>query len=281
MTSVNTAYLKNPSIKGEQIVFITDDDLWSVHKLGGTAKRLTNSHGIPRDPFISPDGKQVAYLSNDNGQYDIYLIPIEGGIPKRVTYKGVVRLTGWKDSKTLSFMTNTDAFSPRVTFLYELNIQTKKEVALNLGHASCLIYDGKKRVLGRNIGDPARWKRYRGGTAGTLWIDEGKQGKDNFKKLLPKLKTNLANPLWIDGRIFFISDHEGVGNIYSCLSTGRGLKRHTHSDPYYVRSFSYDEGVLCYQRGASIFIQDINGTKPQEVAIHVPSSFNQSAFSSP
>lgn len=275
MTSVNTAYLKSPSLKGEQIVFITDDDLWSVNKLGGTAKRLTNSHGLCKDPFISPDGKQIAYLSNESGQNDIYLIPLEGGVPTRLTYKGIVRLTGWKDNNTLSFATNSDAFSPRVTLLYEINVKTKKETALNLGHATYLTYEGKKRVLGRNIGDPARWKRYRGGTAGTLWVDE--QGKDNFKKLLPKLKTNLANPLWIEGRIYFISDHEGVGNIYSCLPTGRGLKRHTHSDPYYVRSFSYDEGTLCFQAGATLYIQDIEGKKAQEVSVSVPSSFNQAS----
>lgn len=270
----NNAYLKTPSLHGENIIFCTDDDLWLVSLFGGKARRITNSHGISHSPFISPEGDKVAFLSNDEGQSDIYLQDIWGGISKRLTFFGVNRISGWKDKNTLIYASNSQTFSLRVTFLYELDINTLKVKPLNLGHASILVNSGKKRVLGRNIGDPARWKRYRGGTAGTLWIDE--KGDDKFKKLLPNLKTNLANPLWIDDRIFFISDHEGVGNIYSVLSSGRGLKRHTHCDPYYVRSFSYYEGKICYQAGAEIHVLDLSSGKSQDVSIEVPSSFNQS-----
>ena len=274
MEGINSAYLKTPSLKGDIIVFITDDDLWSVSRFGGSAHRLTNSHGICREPHISPDGSKIAYLNNSNGQYDIYCIAVQGGIPERITYRGVNRLTGWKDNNNLSFSSNSDTFSPRVTFLYDINIKSKKETAVNLGHASCLIMNGKKRLLGRNIGDPARWKRYRGGTAGTLWIDEN--GKDNFKKLLPNIKSNFSNPQWIEEKVFFISDHEGIGNIYSVATNGRGLKRHTHCDSFYVRSFNHDDGFLCYQSGASIYLTEIKSGESTLVNIKVPSSFNQS-----
>ncbi|MCF8058848.1 MAG: PDZ domain-containing protein [Bacteriovoracaceae bacterium] len=274
MKSINTAYLKSPTIKGDHIVFVTDDDLWSVSRFGGRAIRLTNSHGMCFEPHISPDGTRIAYLSNANGQFDIYLIPIEGGIPERLTYKGVNALTGWKNNSTLSFASNSDTFSPRVTFLYEKHVDTRKETPVNLGHAKCLIHDGKKRILGRNIGDPARWKRYRGGTAGTLWIDE--QGQDNFKKLLPKIKSNLSAPKWINQRVFFISDHEGIGNIYSVATNGRGMKRHTHCEDYYVRSFDHDNGLICYQSGAELFLLELKSGISTLVEINVPSSFNQS-----
>lgn len=273
-TYANNAYLKNPSLRGDNLIFCTDDNLWLVSVHGGKARRISNSHGIDQTPFISPQGETVAFLSNDQGQSDIYLQDIWGGIPKRLTFFGVTRISGWKNSRTIIYSTNAHTFSPRVTFLYELDIETLKSKPLNLGHATLLAYDGKKRVLGRNIGDPARWKRYRGGTAGTLWIDE--KGDDKFKKLLPNLKTNVANPEWIEGRIFFISDHEGVGNIYSVLPTGRGLKRHTHCDPYYVRSFSHDNGRICYQSGAELHLLDLTSGKSHTLEIEVPSSFNQS-----
>jgi len=274
-TASPLAYLQQPSIHQETIVFATDDDLWSISIFGGDARRLTNSQGLTSSPFISPDGSQVAYLATDHGQTDIFIIPIKGGIPKRITYVGVNRISGWQDNASLIYASNFETFSPRVTMLHKLNIKTHKSTPVNLGHCSCLVSDGKVRVLGKNIGDPARWKRYRGGTAGTLWVDE--TGKDQFKQILPKLKSNLANPIIIEKKIFFISDHEGVGNIYSCTYKGGSLKRHTHSEKYYVRNFSASEGRITYQAGASLFLLELKTNTIVELDILVASSFNQSS----
>jgi len=274
MTQFNSAYLTSPSIHGDTIAFVSDDDIWRTTRYGGNAIRLTNSHGISRSPLFAPNGENLAYLTNDQGQEDIYLIPPFGGQPLRLTFVGVQRICCWKDNKTLIFASNNDTFSPRVTFLYELNIKTLEKKPLQLGQALSFVTDGKTRVLGRNTGDPARWKRYRGGTAGTLWVDT--EGEDNFKQLMPKLKSNLTNPLLIDGKIFFISDHEGIGNIYSCNFKGANVKRITNEKTYYVRSFSYDQGIILYQSAASLYQLELKTNTVVRVDIHVPSSFNQS-----
>ena len=275
MPTINNAYLKNPSIKGDHLIFCTDDDLWLSSIRGGVARRITNATGTCQTPFINPKEESVAYISNDDGQNEIYIQNIYGGEKSKLTSIGVNKISGWKDSKTIIFSSSSLTFSPRVTFLYELNIETKKVAPLNLGHASCLNFNGQKRLLGRNIGDPARWKRYRGGTAGTLWLDN--HGNDDFKKLLPKLKTNIANPLWIKDKIYFISDHEGIGNIYSVTSNGKVIQRHTHSQNYYVRSFSSDGNNICYQAGAELYLLSVDSNKEKRIEIRVPSSFNQSS----
>ena len=267
------AYLQQPSLHGDRIVFISDDDLWTVSCLGGLARRLTTSRGRVSSPHFSPDGDQLAYLSNDHDQWDIHLIPAEGGIPQRVTYSGVQRLSGWKDSHTLIYASDAETFSPRIVELYELNLKTGESRAFNYGHASCLHFEGKKSVLGRNVGDPARWKRYRGGTAGTLWVDNS--GRGQFRQILKKLPTNLANPLWIEGRIYFISDHEGVGNIYSCSPQGTHLKRHSHCGEYYVRSFSHHQGVIVYQSGGDLFQLELVSGRAELLSIEVNSGFTQ------
>lgn len=275
------AYLQTPTHNQDHdcLIFATDDDLWHVSSSGGMAARITNSKGSASSPKLSPKGDRVAYLGTDSGQRDIYIMDSKGGMAKRLTYQGVLNLCGWENDHTLIFSSNTNTFSPRVSFLYSIHIDTLEIKEIGLGHAATLISHKGRRVLGRNNGDPARWKRYRGGTAGTLWLEEK---KGQFRQILKSLKSNLANPLWIEDkalgqnpRLFFISDHEGIGNIYSCNQRGTGVKRHSDSEQFYVRSFSYHKGQIIYQAGADLYKYQLSSDHSEVLNIHVPSSFNQ------
>ncbi len=112
---------------------------------------------------------------------------------------------------------------------------------------------GGARLIGRNTADPARWKRYRGGTAGHLWIDAA--GTGAFRRMT-ELAGNLTSPMWIGDRIWFLSDAEGVGNLYSCRPDGGGLRRHTDHDDYYARHAQTDGTRIVYQCGADIWLFD-------------------------
>ena len=95
---------------------------------------------------------------------------------------------------------------------------------------------GGRRAIGRNTADPARWKRYRGGRVGQLWMEDGSGGR--FSQL--KLQGNLSTPMWLGERLYFLSDAEGIANLYSCAPDGSALRRHTHHADYYARHAATD-----------------------------------------
>ncbi len=133
---------------------------------------------------------------------------------------------------------------------------------------------GNARVIGRNTADPARWKRYRGGTAGHLWIDAS--GSGEFRRM-SELTGNITSPMWGGERIYFLSDAQGVGNLYSCLPDGTGLRRHTDHADYYARHAASDGRRIVYQCGAEVWLFDPASDRSQRVAIGVPAHRAQAA----
>ncbi len=243
-------YYRYPTINEDRIVFVAEDDLWSVKIGDGIAQRFTANLGEVSHPSFSPDGNWIAFVGREEGCSEVYVMPSVGGPAKRLSYLGSdVIVVGWKDQKVI-FATNYAQPFNRIFELYTVDIDGDEIEKLPFGPARNVSFGEKGIVIGRNTADPARWKRYRGGTAGEIWIDE--DGNGDFHKLL-ELKGNLANPMWIGNRIYFISDHEGIGNIYSCLPNGKELKKHTHHEDFYVRNASTDGQRIVYHAGADIF----------------------------
>ena len=146
---------------------------------------------------------------------------------------------------------------------------------LPLGQVNHLAFGpGKAMVIGRNTADPARWKRYRGGTAGHLWIDA--TGSGTFRRMT-ELTGNITSPMWIGERVYFLSDSEGVGNLYSVKPDGSGLTRHTDHDDFYARHAQTDGKRIVYQCGADIYLFDPAIGSTSKVPIRVPAHRTQAA----
>jgi tricorn protease len=249
-------YYRFPSIHADTLVFVCEDDLWTVPVSGGVARRLTSGRGEVSRPVFSPDGSRIAFTGREEGAAEVTVMPAAGGELRRLTFLGALtRAVGWTpDGKEIVFASNARGAFAFPSELYAVPAAGGEVRALGLGPGDDLCFGpGAARVLGRNRKDPAFWKRYRGGTAGELWADP--RGKGEFRRLV-KTGGNLAWPMAAAGRVFFVSDHEGTGNLYSCRVDGRDLRRHTAHKEFYVRNPSTDGARIAYQLGAGLRVFD-------------------------
>ncbi|HEY1350611.1 MAG TPA: PDZ domain-containing protein [Ktedonobacteraceae bacterium] len=263
-------YVRFPTIHGDRIVFVAEDDLWQVSSTGGRAERLTSSVGEMKYPRFSPDGLSLAFLGQEEGPGEIYIMAAEGSEARRLTYQGVSTVVGWSPTgDAILFASAAGSAHFREQLLYAIPPDGGETRLLPVGMANAIAYGPAHAVvIGRNIGEPARWKRYRGGTAGYLWCDE--HGTGEFRRLL-HLPGNLAGPCWIGERLYFLSDHEGVGNIYSCTPSGEDLRRHTQHADFYARNLSGDGERLVYHAGADLYLFDPRAGESRLVDVHLPS----------
>ena len=276
---MTSGYYRFPTIHNEMIVFVSEDDLWSVGLSGGLARRLTSNLGEVTYPMLSPDGEWLAYVGQEEGAAEVYVTPAAGGRARRLTYlSSGCRVLGWMpDGQNIIFTSNYGQVVNSEYALFRVDREATNGAVTSLpyGPARAITFGPAGQVvLGRYTGDPARWKRYRGGTAGHLWID--RTGNGQFERFLTDLPGNIASPMWITpqtgtnvdgGRIFFVSDHEGIGNLYSTQPDGSDLRRHTDHEGYYVRNPSSDGQRIVYHVGADIFVYDVTEDHETRVTI--------------
>ena len=271
-----SGYLRQPALSGDTIAFVCDDDIWTVSASGGVARRLTAGLGEPSTPSFSADGKWIAFVGRDEQHPEVYLMPSEGGPARRMTWLGPdVMVRGWTPQGDIVFVTTHGQPFFRNYRAFTLSPGGGLPTMLALGQVNHLAFGPDNiRVIGRNTADPARWKRYRGGTAGHLWIDA--EGSGIFRRMT-ELTGNITSPMLIGGRVWFLSDAEGVGNLYSCKYDGTNQWRHTDHDGFYARHASTDGKRIVYQCGAEIWVFDPATDATSRVAIDVPAHRTQAA----
>ena len=276
----DSGYYRFPAISGDTVYFASEDDLWSVPARGGIARRLTSGLGASSYPAVSSDGRWLAFSSSEEGVSEVYVMPADGGRPRRLTYEGkICRVIGWtppQHRQPNHVIYASVAEQPFAALNLRLvSLDHGDSVPLNLGPAEYLSIapDERGAVLARLAVEASYWKRYRGGTAGDLWIDQDGSGK--WRRLIA-LNGNPSRPVWIGARIYFISDHEGIGNLYSCTPSGDDLRRHTEHVDFYARNAASDGHRIVYQAGGDLFLFDpASGRGSQKIEIEFASPRTQ------
>lgn len=251
------SYLRLPHLSDDLLCFVAEDDLWLAPVDGpGRAWRLTVDRTKVGHPRFSPDGRHIAYTTWRSLVPEIHLAPVEGGPGRRLTYWGSAdtQVCGWTpDGDILAVASHGEPFS-YFTWAYKVPTDGDPGGRLPWGPVSDIQIadlDGERRTLlltGTPPHEPAAWKRYRGGATGRLWL--------HGQRLLDDIDGHLHSPMFVGGRLAFLSDHEGVGNLYSCAHDGSDLRRHTDHDAFYARHASSDGTRVVYQCAGDLWIVD-------------------------
>ena len=254
----SSGYLRYPHIHGDLLVFVSENDVWLAPADGGRAWRLSADSAQVSYPRFSRDGARIAWTSWRDGNPEVYTADPEGNDAGRLTYwsDARTRVTGWTREGEVLAVSATGQPETYLTWAYAIPLEGAPPRRLPFGPVTDLALEetGTALLTGRMNTEPAFWKRYRGGTRGRLWTSTGTDPL--FTRVLSDLDGQLAGPMLIGGRLFFLSDHEGTGNIYSCALDGSGLARHTDHDGMYARNPATDGQRIVYHVAGDIWILD-------------------------
>lgn len=275
------AYLRFPHLHQDLLCFVAEDDLWvaplaPAGRRPGRAWRVTVDRTRVGHPRFSPDGSRIAYTTWRTLDPEIHLAPVGGGPARRLTYWGSTdaRVCGWSPdpgdgSQILAVSSHSQPFS-YFSWAYSVPTDGGPGGKLPWGPVSDIAVadiDGERRTLlltGKPPHEPASWKRYRGGATGRLWL--------HGERLLPDIGGHLDSPMFVGRRIAFLSDHEGVGNLYSCRPDGGDLRRHTDHDAFYARHASSDGTRVVYQCAGDLWlVEDLEApdARPRKLEVRL------------
>jgi tricorn protease len=270
-------YYRQPAMVGETILFVAEGDLWKVRAEGGVATRLTSHLGEEGQPAVAPDGKNLAFVARYEGSPEVYLMPIDGGLPRRLTFDAFNPTSiGWTPPGQILAASRVRSTLPSMQ-LWRIDPRDGTRTQVPLAEAAGGSFDsqGKTLIFTRLPFQGSFTKRYRGGTAQNLW--RYSEGDNEARPLTANYPGTSRSPMWWNGRVYFATDRDGTMNLWSMRPDGSNPTPHTRHKGLDVGSpsLAVGSGRIVYQLGADLRLYDIAKAKDREIPIRLDSDFDQ------
>ena len=274
--------LRFPAIHGDRIVFTYAGDLYTVPAAGGLARRLTSHSGFEMFARFSPDGQTIAFTGQYDGNTEVYVMPADGGVPKRLTFTATLDrddvsdrmgpnniVMAWKhDNRHIVFRSRMRASNDFIGQLYAVSLDgdIPDQVPVPRGGFCSFSPDDKKMAYNRIFREFRTWKRYRGGMADDIWI------YDFASKKTENITDNPAVdiiPMWHENRIYFLSDRDEARrmNLYVYDLNSRETRQLTRFTDFDVKFPSLGDGAIVFENGGFIHCFDLKSEECRKVPV--------------
>lgn len=283
-----TRLLRFPAIYKNQVVFTYAGNLYTVDKKGGIARKLTDDVGYEMFARFSPDGKNIAFTGQYDGNTEVYLMPSEGGVPKRLTYTAAISrddvsdrmgpnniVMTWRDNKSIIYRSRRKSFIPFKGQLFVASVDggLSEELPLPCGGFCSYSPDKSKLAYNRVFREFRTWKYYKGGMADDVWI------YDFNTKKIENITNNPAQdifPMWKDDVIYFLSDRDRRMNLFSYNITTKETKKLTNFIEFDIKFPSLGDNSIVFENGGYIYNYDFIIKTAEKIPIRIADDFNTS-----
>jgi len=273
--SQGTQLLRQPTLHGDDVVFVYANDLWKSSLNGGTAIRLTSDEGYESNPHFSNDGKLIAFTAQYDGNVDVFVMPAEGGEPKRLTYHpGGDFVQGWTPDGKVLFRSGREAQPTMTNKFFTVSTDGGLPEALDIPRAAYgeMSPDGKHLAYTPITGWDAEWRNYRGGQAMPIWVVDLKT-KELVRTSQPTKERHL-DPVWLNGLVYFMSERDYTMNIWSFNPSTKEEKQVTFHKKFDVKSLDASDDKLIYEQGGYLHVFNPSTNKTKQLNIDVKADLN-------
>jgi tricorn protease len=269
--------LRYPDVSATQVVFVYANDLWIAPREGGVALPLASPPGMEYYPRFSPDGERVAFVGNYDGNHDIYVLPVTGGTPRRLTHHPTMELlSDWTAGDRLVFSAWGLSSQPFTSALFTLSPEggLPEPLPVPYGAAGTISPDGRWLAYVPSSSAHQSWKRYVGGRADDIWLFDLE--KRTSRRLTTWMGMDTA-PMWWDGAVYYLSN-AGPAHIMNIWrydlesGTSRQITRFTDLDVRWpaLGPGPEGQGEIVFQQAGGLWLLDLGTETTRRIEIMIP-----------
>lgn len=264
-----TRLLRTPTVSATHIAFAYANNIWTVDRSGGMARRLTSFQGQTTNPHFSPDGKWIAFSSEYAGNTDVYVVPSEGGEPRRLTWhSGSDQVQGWTpDGKSVMFSSSRATWAPSGAprfWTVPADGGVEEPLPMPRGYQGKISADGTRIAYRMNNSWDEERRNYRGGQNRPIWIVDLK----SYELISPPWSDSKdVDPVWLGDTVYFLSDRDGVMNVWSYETKAKKLAQITRFTDFDVKAIDAGAGSIVFEQAGYIHEMDAKTGKERVVNI--------------